>query len=73
MNTLPCPRCDGTGRVPDDRVMGAAMLKRREKAGLSLRDMAARTGLSPSYLSDLEVGRRQWGKKQRTAYEEALA
>ena len=68
----PCPRCDGTGRVPDDRILGAKMRARREATGLSLRDLAKRCGWSAAYVSDLELGRRGWGKKQRTRYEAAL-
>jgi transcriptional regulator with XRE-family HTH domain len=59
--------------VPDDRVLGAEMRKRRERAGLSLRNMAKRCGWSPPYVSDLELGRRRWGPKQVKRYTEALA
>lgn len=52
----PCDTCKGQGfTLPVD---GAAMRKLREGVGLSQREMAARTGLSPSYLSDMESGRR---------------
>lgn len=71
-NGLPCPRCGGSGRVPDDRVLGAVMRAKRTAADLSLRDMAKRTGVTASYLCDLELGRRQWGAKQRAMYENAL-
>ena len=71
-DTLPCPRCNGTGRLPDDRVMGAAMRKRRERAGLSLRELARRLKLSAPYLSDLEVGRRHWNAKNIKRYTDAL-
>lgn len=68
----PCPRCNGTGTIPDDRAMGAAMRQRREAAGLSLYDLAKKLGLSASYLCDLELGRRQWSGTNIERYEEAL-
>jgi len=71
-DTRPCPRCDGTGRIPDDRALGQHMRVRRERTGLSLRDMAKRCGWSAAYVSDLELGRRSWGPKQTKRYTEAL-
>jgi len=49
------------------------MRERRERTGLSLRDVAKRTGWSAAYVSDLELGRRRWGQKQAKRYTEALA
>ena len=69
---LVCPRCGGTGRLPDDRVMGAQMRERRQRAGLSLRALAKRLGLTASYLSDLERGRRHWSAKNVKRYADAL-
>jgi transcriptional regulator with XRE-family HTH domain len=39
---------------------GELMRQAREKANLSLRDVAERMGVSAPYLSDLERGRRNW-------------
>lgn len=58
--TIPCPRCSGTGRVFDVKAIGKAMQARREKAGLTLREVAAELGISIGYLSDREHGRRQY-------------
>ncbi len=58
--TLECPKCGGTGTLPDPREEGAKMRRAREKGGVSLHELARRTGLSVGYLSDLELGRRAW-------------
>lgn len=38
--------------------LGSMMREEREKAGISLREMARRLGISAPYLSDLERGNR---------------
>ncbi len=48
------------------------MRQAREDAGLSLRDLAKRTGLSVGYLSDLELGRRSWREELRERILKAL-
>lgn len=58
--TIPCPTCSGTGRLPDVKAIGKAMQARREKGGLTLREVAAELGISIGYLSDREHGRRQY-------------
>lgn len=68
-----CPRCSGTGTIPDDRAMGAQMRARRKAAGLSLYDLAKKLDLTASYLCDLELGRRQWSVLNIRRYEEGLA
>lgn len=50
----PCPRCGTAQKV----VNGAWLRHRRQTAGLSLRDMAKRLGLSAPYISDVELKRR---------------
>lgn len=53
-----CPRCDGTGRVLDIGVHAVLLQQARRDAGVSLREMARGLGISPSYLCDIEHGRR---------------
>jgi predicted transcriptional regulator len=60
-----CPKCEGTGYVLDFRQIGADMRRARIRAGLSLRSVAARLHVTPSYLSDLELGRRHYTKPLR--------
>lgn len=62
-----CTTCKGTGR---QRVANPAYLrKRREDAGISLRGFSRRLKLSPSYLSDVELGRRPSTTEVVQAYE----
>ena len=72
MTTATCSRCAGTGLEPDDRAIGRRMREMRLAKGLSLKDAAARMGISPSYLSDLEQGRRRWGTRNVQRYESVL-
>jgi len=58
--TIACPACKGTGRIVDNDDVAVKMRQRREDAGLSLRELARRLHLSIGYMSDLELGRRNW-------------
>jgi predicted transcriptional regulator len=52
-----CEHCDGTGLVT---VIHFRWLRwKRERAGISLREMARRLGFSAAYVSDFERGNRQ--------------
>jgi hypothetical protein len=55
-----CPKCMGTGRVHSDSVVGAYMKRARLSAGLTLKEFSEKSGLSTTYLNDLEHGRRRW-------------
>lgn len=46
--------------MDDPRKLGEYFRTKREAAGLSLRKVASQAGVSASYLSDLELGRRSW-------------
>lgn len=50
----PCPTCHRDRRVVD----GAWLRQQRKRSGLSLRELARRIGVSPPYLSDVELNRR---------------
>ncbi len=58
--------------VPDHSATGHAMRERRKKAGLSLRTLAERMGLSAPYLCDLELGRRAWSEQLAARFVAAL-
>jgi len=70
---IQCPRCQGTGVLPDPRLEGAEMRALRERAQLKLRELARRFGLSVGYLSDLELGRRAWNPRMRELYHQHCA
>ena len=54
---IQCPRCAGQGEV--EIVDNARLRKMRETAGMSLRELARRCGITAPYLCDIELGRRQ--------------
>ena len=64
-----CSHCGGSGFEPDNRAIGQLMRDRRQQRKLGLREMAGLLELSPSYLSDLETGRRNWGHQNLARYE----
>lgn len=51
-----CPTCGGDGRI---RLVNPIWLRvKREKAGLTMREVAKRLEISAAYLCDIEHGRR---------------
>jgi len=65
--TIPCSHCSGAGRVFDAKAIGEAMRRRRERANLTLREVAAELKISIGYLGDRESGRKQY--KDADAFE----
>jgi transcriptional regulator with XRE-family HTH domain len=47
-------------KVVDHEATGAAVRARRRKSNMTLKDLAERAGLSPSFMSALERGDRVW-------------
>jgi transcriptional regulator with XRE-family HTH domain len=72
MKTLDCPKCGGTGKIPDQKSIGDEMRQLRIHAGISLRSAASKMGFSASYLSDLENGHRNWDEGLVEAFKEAI-
>lgn len=48
------------------------MRRLRQNKGISLRDMAKRMAISAPYLSDLELGRRDWTEEKIAAFKGVL-
>lgn len=65
---VPCPCCGAPRRGWKFR--GEDLRAAREAAGLSLRELARRIELSPAYLSDLELDRRNITAAVVAKYEE---
>jgi DNA-binding XRE family transcriptional regulator len=61
----PCPHCGAPKRV----VNGEWLRQERKRAGLTLREMARRVGVSAAYLCDIEKNRRNCLPAMRDAYE----
>lgn len=55
-----CPRCNGTGNVPDPLELGQTLKKMRIEAGISQARLAGAMKISPAHLCDLEQGKRGW-------------
>lgn len=70
--TMKCDKCEGTGQVPNPRIIGAAMRVLRTRADVSLRDVATKMQVSAAYLSDLELGRRNWSEETQKSFHNAL-
>lgn len=70
--TRPCEWCNGTGERENAAYRGGQMRALRKSAGLSLREVARRLDFSAAYISDLELGRRDWSEKLIKIYEKAL-
>lgn len=71
MRTKDCPRCDGTGKLPDNP--GRELKLKRIDKGITQRDMAGRLGVDFSYLSRLEGGYIGWTRERVKAYKAELA
>lgn len=69
---MQCPRCSGSGFIPDPRHQGSRARALRREAALSLREIARRMDLSAGYISDLELGRRGWNDELMKRYIKAL-
>jgi transcriptional regulator with XRE-family HTH domain len=65
-----CPACQGVGE--EAYFDGAAFRAAREEQGVSLRELAAEIPCSPSYLSDVELGRRRFSEDFARQYLDAL-
>ena len=51
---------------------GKTARKKRERANVSLREIARRMKISAPYLSDLELGKRNWSVKLARRFESAV-
>jgi transcriptional regulator with XRE-family HTH domain len=67
-----CPKCFGSGTLPDQKAIGKVMRKRREQAGIGLRQMARQVKVCPSLLSRLERGLAVWNLSLITRLDNAL-
>jgi predicted transcriptional regulator len=55
-----CHCCKGSGEELDNSFVGKQLRINRINAGIGLRKMARRLKISPSFLSNLEKGKRTW-------------
>ena len=55
-----CLRCNGTGKEPNQKRLGKQARENRIAAKKTVQALADLMGLSISYISDLELGKRNW-------------
>ncbi len=67
-----CPCCEGTGKVRDDKVVGALLRSRRRAAGIQASVVASKLGISQPLISALEHGHRRWTDERISEYERAI-
>lgn len=72
MKAKPCHCCGGTGKENDAVLIGHKLKKRRQAAGIQQKYVALRMGVSASFLSDLEHGRRYWTQTMIDKYMEVV-
>lgn len=70
--TSDCHYCAGTGVEIDHIKLGSTARKARCDAGIALRRMAAEMKITPSFLSDLERGRRNWTVERIGKFREVM-
>lgn len=68
MSTIQCPKCKGSGVVPDPKAKGAELMRARKAAGVTLQEIASILELSIGYISDLEHGRKRWTHRRINFY-----
>lgn len=73
MKTKRCRCCDGTGKQLDQKDVGSKMRRMRFNARISLRSMSRLMGFSASYLSDLELGKRNWTSERMEQYRSVIS
>ncbi len=63
-----CSHCNGTGKKVDHRALGMSMRHTRVMCGLKIYQVAKSIGVSIPYVSDLELGKRNWNAKSTEKY-----
>jgi Predicted transcriptional regulator with C-terminal CBS domains len=58
-----CPRCNGTGKIYDNKKIGRSLKQMRVAAGVSSQKVADIMGYSQTYIVLLEAGRRNWTER----------
>lgn len=68
-----CPKCEGSGLVPDAAQIGAVMRTRRLKLGMTMRAIAKKLGCTPTFIYELERGTRTWKDDLLKAYQKIVS
>ncbi len=73
LRKAPCGHCAGTGSEIDNAGTGKILMGMRSAAKATQTDIAELMKISSTYVSDLELGRRNWTSELITGYLAALA
>lgn len=71
-SNIKCPKCGGTGELPDPVQIGRELKAKRLARGITLEIMGKRLGICQSYVSHLEHGRKLWTPRRIAAYLQTL-
>ena len=71
-NTIKCPKCKGAGEIDNPVFIGKEFRVKRESRNITLRELSKLINLSPTYICDLEHGRRAWNKAIKDLFEKGL-
>ena len=75
MTTLPrkpCRYCHGSGTEIDHSAVGFTLRTLRLKKEIGLREMARGMGVSAPFLSDMELGKRNWTQERIDQFNEVI-
>ena len=72
MSKVICPKCNGTGKLPDRHAIGCQFKRKRQKKGYTLSKVSNLTGISRAQLCKLENGQKEWRQDHIDAYKKAL-
>jgi hypothetical protein len=67
-----CPHCQGTGRRPEPHGLGLFLRSCRRVEQIGVRELASKLSISPTYVCDVEAGRRRPSSELLKRYLEAL-
>lgn len=68
-----CAHCNGSGKCRNWSAIGEKLRAKRQKARISLREVARRMEISAPYLSDMELGNRNWSTERMAAFVYAIS
>lgn len=58
VKTRECPKCKGTGKLPDPQSLGSSLRRLRESSGMSVNELARRLAVTTEYIYMIETGKR---------------
>lgn len=70
--TKTCSRCGGDGKVLNHRKLGNALKRERSRLGVTATYIAKQLGITLSYVSHMECGRKCWTVQRITKYLNAI-